>query len=119
MPRIATAGRSNLLTLKNGGEFGPGDHGYSHCRDHSHRRAYWTEQERKTLIRGARLDKKFLKTKYYPVNMDKRIIHDDPHERERDIAWKYRGRKPGIIGLKGSRLNEHGCYREYRIVGGP
>ena len=55
---------------------------------------------------------KFLKTKYYPVDMDNRLIILDPMKREKDLAWKYKGQK-GIISLKGDRLNSYSCYKSF------
>lgn len=58
----------------------------------------------------------FLKTKYYPVCLDTRTILNEPHKREREIAWKYRTINPGLIGLKGSRLNSKACYQKFVVV---
>jgi len=60
----------------------------------------------------------FLKTKYYPVDIPRKIIYDDPANRERDcsIDRGYRGK--GTIGIKGGRLNLHACYREFQIIEG-
>ena len=59
---------------------------------------------------------RFLKTKYYPVCLDTKKIFNDPHQRERDLAWKYKGQQPCIIGLKGKRLNEHDCYKKFEVI---
>ena len=56
---------------------------------------------------------KFQKTKYYPVNIDTRVIIDMPFKRERDFFVMFRG--SGYIGIKGKRLNDHKCYAEFDI----
>lgn len=58
----------------------------------------------------------FLKTKFYPVDIHHKIIYDDPANRERDcsIDRGYRGK--GTIGIKGDRLNQHACYREFTVI---
>ena len=57
---------------------------------------------------------KIFKTKYYPVNLDTKTIIDDPHARERDLAWKYRG--CGVTGIKGERVLIFKCYGAYKII---
>lgn len=56
---------------------------------------------------------RILKTKFYPVSVDRRQIRNDPIRRERDLAWKYRA-TPGWIGLRGYLLLMHPCYGEYQ-----
>lgn len=51
------------------------------------------------------------KTKFYPVDLTGRVIYDDPHKREGDLAWKYRGL--GFTAIRGARLMEHRCYYNY------
>lgn len=61
--------------------------------------------------------KKFLKTKYYPVDVDKKVIYDDPKNRELDASLsseQYRG--CNTIGLKGRQLNENKCYLSFSVV---
>ena len=57
---------------------------------------------------------KFFKSRYYPLNIDTKIIVNEPFQREKDCAWKYRGK--GFIGIKGERLNQFACYKEYRVI---
>lgn len=59
---------------------------------------------------------KFFKSRYYPLNIDTKIIVNEPHRLERDcsISPKYRGK--GFIGITGERLNTFACYKEYRVV---
>jgi len=52
------------------------------------------------------------KTKYYPVDINQRIIYNKPFARERDCAEIHRG----IIGIKGERLNRFKCYKEFKLV---
>lgn len=55
-----------------------------------------------------------LKTKFYPVDIERKIIYIDPMKRERDVAHKY-GRGENIcIGLTGARLMEKKCYLSYK-----
>jgi len=53
-------------------------------------------------------------TKFYPVDVESRIIIDDPQRRERDVAWKYRGTR--LIGISGKHLKTAKCYQQYQIV---
>ena len=54
---------------------------------------------------------KLLKTKYYPVNLDQKVIINDPRNRERDVAWAYSSK---VIGIKGKDLMAHPMYaRDY------
>jgi len=54
-----------------------------------------------------------LKTKFYPVDVDGRIIHLDPKARERDVARKW---PSNVIGLRGDQLLANKCYEAYRRV---
>ena len=55
-----------------------------------------------------------LKTKYYPVDLDQKVIINDPRNRERDVAWNYSSK---VIGIKGRDLTEHPRYaREFAIT---
>lgn len=56
----------------------------------------------------------FLKTKFYPVDVERRVILDTPKAREVDCSFPD-GRFSGYIGIKGSRLNEFACYRAYEV----
>lgn len=56
---------------------------------------------------------KLLKTKFYPVNVDAKIIHDDPENRERDVARKW---PSSVIGIPGKRLMGHKCYDSYSVT---
>jgi hypothetical protein len=51
----------------------------------------------------------FLKSKYYPVDIDKKIIYNTPKNRDRDCC------SLGIIGIKGKRLNTYKCYLSFEI----
>jgi hypothetical protein len=59
--------------------------------------------------------RRILKTKFYPVSIDYRTIIDDPHDLERTLAWKYRG-KQCYIGIKGKHLLGSACYSTYQWV---
>ena len=51
---------------------------------------------------------KWLKTKFYPVDFERRVIFNDPQPRERDCSYgKYDVMKDGTIGVKGVRLIEY------------
>lgn len=52
---------------------------------------------------------KLLKTKFYPVSIDRRVIVNDPHDTETSLAWKYKDRQ-GYIGTPGRRLMQHRVY---------
>jgi hypothetical protein len=55
-----------------------------------------------------------LKTMFYPVDVDNKIIYIDPMKREREIADKWiRGDKP-CIGIRGDRLLQNECYRSFQ-----
>ena len=54
-----------------------------------------------------------LKSKFYPVDITRQTIFDDPLAREIDVARKYRGRP--VTGIKGSRLLEFRCYQSYTV----
>ena len=61
----------------------------------------------------------FLRTKFYPVNIDRKIIYNDPKrtERECSVCRPYdMAKDQGVtIGLRGERLNQHLCYQSYQI----
>ena len=63
---------------------------------------------------GASVARSFRKTKFYPVNLTKREIINEPHDRERDLAWKYRGEP--VTGIRGDRLAQFRCYAAYALV---
>lgn len=67
-----------------------------------------------TMCQGADDGMSFLKTKYYPVNIEKKIILDRPFDTESDCFDVYRAK---MIGLKGERLNAHNCYKDFTILG--
>ena len=61
----------------------------------------------------------FFKTRYYPVDIDAKIIYNDPKRRDCDASDystnpQYNGKN--TIGIKGARLNEFNCYRSFAIV---
>lgn len=47
-------------------------------------------------------------SKFYPVDIDAKVIYDAPCERERDVAAKW---SLPVIGLPGRRLNDEPVYR--------
>lgn len=57
--------------------------------------------------------KTFFKTRYYPVNIDKKEIINLPFKRERNIFIMFR--HLGFIGIKGHRLNEFKCYQQFSV----
>ena len=60
------------------------------------------------------MEMKLLKTMFYPVDVDAKIIFIDPMKRERDIANKWgRGDNP-CNGLRGDRLLKHKCYESFQ-----
>lgn len=54
---------------------------------------------------------KLLKTKFYPVDGDAKIIYDDPFDAERLLAHAYKGKRP--IGYKMSHLLKEPVYRTF------
>lgn len=60
--------------------------------------------------------RKFLKTKYYPVDVERKIIYNDPANREMDCSVRRGYRELGTIGVKGERINTRRCYEAYEIV---
>ena len=59
----------------------------------------------------------WLKTKFYPVDFERRVIFNDPQPRERDCSYgKYDVMKDGTIGIKGTRLIQHGKrYEQFEV----
>lgn len=57
---------------------------------------------------------KLLKTKFYPVSIDRRVIVDDPHDKERTLAWKYKDRR-GYIGTTGRHLMKMRVYDTFAL----
>jgi hypothetical protein len=60
--------------------------------------------------------KKFLKSKYYPVDVERRIVYDDPANREMDCSVRRGYRELGTIGIRGERINTRRCYLSYTIA---
>lgn len=58
----------------------------------------------------------FQKTKYYPVDVQRRIIYNDPAKRERECSVERGYREKGTIGIKGERLNMFDCYKQFEIT---
>jgi len=58
----------------------------------------------------------FLKTKYYPVDINAKIIYDDPQRTEGKCSLNGNYRGKGTIGIKGQRLNAFSCYKEFKVV---
>ena len=56
---------------------------------------------------------KFLKTKYYPVFINKKIILNTPFDREWDCFTKYK-----TSSVKGVRLNNFDCYKKFIVLDG-
>lgn len=57
----------------------------------------------------------FLKTKYYPVDADNRIIIKVPFKNLRELTLNLPG--TGLIGLKGSWINSHwDIYKKFKIL---
>lgn len=56
---------------------------------------------------------KLLKTKFYPVDIEKKVIYNFPKNRELDIARKW---PSSIVGMPGSRIMAHKCYESYTLV---
>lgn len=57
---------------------------------------------------------KFLKTKYYPVNIETKEIIALPFKKEGSLFLLFR--KTGFIGIKGHRLNDHRCYKNFDVL---
>lgn len=57
----------------------------------------------------------FLKTKFYPVNVEQRIILNTPKDREIDCSHPNGASFTGYIGLLGKRLNHPRCYESFTI----
>jgi len=57
----------------------------------------------------------FLKTRYYPLDMDRREIVNIPFKRERDCARSIAGKK-GFTSKKGRILNDYTCYSTFDIL---
>lgn len=55
----------------------------------------------------------FLKTKYYPVDIEKKVIINLPFSKERNLYLIF---KIPFIGIKGKRLNDHKCYLDFTIL---
>jgi hypothetical protein len=51
----------------------------------------------------------FLKSKYYPVDIDKKIIYNTPKNKFNECFL------PGLIGIKGKRLIAYKCYLSFEI----
>jgi len=56
---------------------------------------------------------KFFKTKYYPVFIAKKIILNIPFGRDWDCFTKYK-----TSSVKGVRLNNFDCYKDFTILDG-
>jgi len=59
---------------------------------------------------------KFLKTKYYPVNIDKKEIINLSFKKESALFRLFN--RTGFIGIKGHRLNDHRCYKNFDVLNG-
>ena len=59
----------------------------------------------------------YLKSRYYPVNVDQKIIYNQPQKREMDCSWLDNPQYPhGTIGIKGERLNRFKVYQSYITI---
>jgi hypothetical protein len=68
-----------------------------------------TEGKNKSDLSGIK------KTKFYPVDIESKLIYDAPEDKEKDVAWKWKERH--VIGMKGSNLLEKSVYaREFSFV---
>lgn len=55
-------------------------------------------------------------SKFYPVDVDRKVIYDAPEARERDVAARW---PSNVIGLPGKRLNAEAVYRkEFTVEAG-
>lgn len=59
----------------------------------------------------------FLRTKYYPVDLDNRVIYDDPKKKDLACFNCYPGIK--TTGTRGARLNRYHVYRGFEIRPAP
>jgi len=53
----------------------------------------------------------FLRSKFYPVDINNRIIYNTPKKR----AWECE-KRVGIIATRGSRLNKFDCYKKFLVL---
>jgi hypothetical protein len=60
--------------------------------------------------------KKFLKSKYYPVDISNKIIYDHPANREMDCSVRRGYRDVGTIGIKGDRINSRPRYNSFTVA---
>lgn len=58
---------------------------------------------------------RFYVSRYYPVNVEDRIIYNDPQKTERacSVERPYAGQH--TIGIPGRRLNQYVAYRSYTV----
>ena len=56
----------------------------------------------------------FLKSRYYPVDLDRRVILNQPQKREVDCSFP-KGSFSGCVGIKGERLNSQPVYQEFVV----
>jgi hypothetical protein len=54
-----------------------------------------------------------LKTKYYPVDVDSRVIHNCPEDCERDVAHRW---PSSVIGMSGAHLQAKSVYAQFAIA---
>jgi len=56
--------------------------------------------------RKTELKKKILKSKFYPVNPYTKVIKCEPHNRARDVDWKYKNKvlERVYVGRKGETI---------------
>jgi len=62
---------------------------------------------------------KIMRTKYYPVNVKRRVIVNRPFARERDCflaCLQYNKKSAGFCEVKGKRLLQYRCYQDFEIV---
>lgn len=58
-------------------------------------------------------DTPLLKRRFYPVDIERRLVVNDPYERERDLARRYSTK---VIGLRGERINSIPFYRRECVL---
>jgi hypothetical protein len=60
---------------------------------------------------------KILKSKWYPVDYERKLLYNDPHNREFDCSFGRNYRGMGTIGITGKRLLEYwNRYQAFTIV---
>lgn len=58
---------------------------------------------------------RWLKSKYYPVNIDQKVIYNDPQRTEGACSLVGKYRSHHTIGIRGARLNQYACYEHFEV----